>query len=843
MVNKLIILVVIISVGMGTPLFAQQNGEINGIPTVVNPTKTETTADIMERAKNYPVKMIERQEKEYPNRQNLPQNPLSPATPAYPFSPNNFNPPVSNELAQTPSTSFNGVTGPDETGAYPPDDMGTVGPTQYVVFVNGRLRSFNKTTGVADAVLNVDPDVFFASVMTPIGGGVLQNFTSDPRIRYDRLSGKWILLIIDVPCTNASCSQTAANRLLIAYSNNSTITAGTTWTFSQFTGQAGSFLDYPTLGIDVNALYIGGNMFSLAGSYQGTNGYVINRSTLLAGGAYTVYTFIGLATGAGAGPFTPQGVNNFDAAPSEGYFIGVDNAVYSLLQIRRISTPGGVPTISANISLTVPTTGQAVNVPSLGGATALDALDDRLYAASIRNGHLWTAHSFRVTATGIPGSLQAREGCRWYDISALTTTPTLIQSGTIFDNTANASNAQWHWNPSVMVSGQGHVAFSMSTAGSTFRANAMTSGRLSGDALGTTQANTLTTASATAYSVGNNRWGDYSYVSLDPIDDMTMWMIGQYCVATNKYGCNVTKLLAPPPATPSSCTPASTPAGQLSVNVVVTGTAISGSGFYDPGTNLPAPALAYSHITATVSGGVTVNSITYTDPTHVTLNLSTVGSPQGFKNITITNPDGQQLTGNSIFRVLGVVPITLKELKGKLNNNLTVSLNWITSTESGNKGFFVERTETNDQGGWISIGFVPGANNSATEKNYSMVDNDIQLNKVYRYRLKQVGFDGNFTYSNEVVIRVKDKNRLLLTNNPNPFKSIATIKYNLPVAGVANLKVFDVSGKEVAMLADGYHKAGLYTVEFKAGKLSEGTYICKLIFEGEILTSQMILVK
>ena len=58
------------------------------------------------------------------------------------------------------------MTGPTETGAFPPDTMGAVGPTQFFVFLNGRLRTFNKTTGAADTVINADPDVFFASVLT-----------------------------------------------------------------------------------------------------------------------------------------------------------------------------------------------------------------------------------------------------------------------------------------------------------------------------------------------------------------------------------------------------------------------------------------------------------------------------------------------------------------------------------------------------------------------------------------------------------------------------------------------------------------------------------------------------
>ena len=48
--------------------------------------------------------------------------------------------------------------------------VGAVGPSQFVVSGNGRPKTFNKTTGLADGVINADPDVFFASAMTPVGG-------------------------------------------------------------------------------------------------------------------------------------------------------------------------------------------------------------------------------------------------------------------------------------------------------------------------------------------------------------------------------------------------------------------------------------------------------------------------------------------------------------------------------------------------------------------------------------------------------------------------------------------------------------------------------------------------
>src|SRR5207247_5907348 len=65
----------------------------------------------------------------------------------------------------------------------------------------------------------------------------------------------------------------------------------------------------------------------------------------------------------------------------------------------------------------------------------------------------------------------------------------------------------------------------------------------------------------------------------------------------------------------------------------------AGSGFFDPGAGFA------RRIGATVTGGVTVNSVTYTDPTHVVLNVSTVGASAGAQDVTVVNPDGQSATG------------------------------------------------------------------------------------------------------------------------------------------------------------------------------------------------------
>ncbi len=262
--------------------------------------------------------------------------------------------------------------------------------------------TFNKTTGLSDGVLNADPDVFFGSVVNG-------SYTSDPRVRYDRLTGRWFLVIINV---------STPNRILIAVSdaaNAGSITSSTVFTFFYIpidttppTISSTCLADYPTLGLDANALYIGANNFCglpKSRAFNSTDGYVVRKSSIMGAGPMVVTAFRGLvASSSAAGPYTPQGVDNFDPAATEGYFIGVDNLAYGKLQMRRVSDPGGTPSISANISITVSTTSSPLLVPHLGNTGGnsgrLDGIDDRLFAAHIRNGRLWTAQNIGVTNTG-----------------------------------------------------------------------------------------------------------------------------------------------------------------------------------------------------------------------------------------------------------------------------------------------------------------------------------------------------------------------------------------------------------------------------------------------------------
>jgi hypothetical protein len=776
----------------------------------------ESVSEIMNRQKKMKFIRQEREEEElpYPDRTNLPQNPESKdLQEGYKDSPNYTSP-------QTIGTKFHATELDPVNWLFPADNMGAVGPTQVFVAVNNKFKTFSKSTGTADGVIDVTPDVFFNSVRNGAG-------TSDPRVRYDKASGKWFVIMINVPSSQ--------NRIMIAVSDGGTITASTVFTFFYIPITANrELLDYPTLGIDVNALYIGGNIFRLQGTYsfQRTDGYVVRKSSISGSGPIVYTLFSSLATGTSAGPYTPQGVDNYDASPAYGYFIGVDILTYGTLMLRRISNPGGTPTISSNISITVSTTTTTFTVPHSGNSGGtngyLDALDDRIYAAMIRNGSLYTAHSFNVNSAGTPtGTARDREAARWYQIQNLATTPSVTQTGTLFDN--SASNPLNYFIPTIAINGQGHIAMTFTKTGTNNFVDMAFAGKLASDPLNTLGTPVSITASSTAYNppsdaggTSGRRWGDYSFISVDPNDNMTMWAVHGYCSSANIWGVYAAQLKAPPPAAISGTNPSSLTPGNPSLNVNVYGTSSNGSGFYDPGSGYQ------NRLTASITPGVIVNSVTYVSPTQVDLNVNTTGMSayHGDNPFTliITNPDGQISTYDS------PLPVNLQSYTYRINSR-NVLLKWKTIQEINNSGFDIERKNVSNKNGteFGKIGFINGKGTTNNTSDYSFEDRNVQSGK-YKYRLKQIDYNGNYEYfelNGEVTVGAPKKFDLS-QNYPNPFNPVTKINFDLPEDGKVNLRIYDMLGREVATLINEIKTAGYYTLNFDASKLSTGMYFYRL---------------
>ncbi|PWU19813.1 MAG: hypothetical protein C5B50_05135 [Verrucomicrobia bacterium] len=564
--------------------------------------------------------------------------------------------------AQTVSSvNFTAATTSDCSG-FPPDTMGAVGPSQFIITLNGRIRSFKKSTGATDAVMNFSTDSFFAPVMTP---PLNRNFSSDPRIRYDRLSDRWFIGMIDVPTGKP-------NRVMLAVSSSGTITNSSNWTLFQFEHDlvgptnnvdTGAFADYPTLAVDANAVYVGVNIFSNSASgFLNTTLFVIQKSSLLTNGPIQVTAFRGLITN-GTGIFTPHGADNYDPAATEGYVVGTDRSDHTVLHLLRIATPGAVPAISEYLSIPIAAYASPILVPHLGNSAGnngqLDPVDQRLMAAHYRNGLLWTCHNVGVDNVG-GTSVITRDGDQWFALTNIPTgsTPAVSQSGIVYQPTSsNVTTAHSYWMGTIMVSGQGHAAMGFTSAASGDFINAGTCGRLLTDPSNSMQAVTLYTHSVTTYnptgdpgSSRGRRWGDYSMTTLDPSDDMTMWTIQEFCSGSGAYGVRAVKLLAPKPALPTNCAPASLAQGTTNVTVIISGaSSTNGIGFFDPG-----PGFSNRLAMAFSGTGITVNSLTPNDPTTITAVITVAQNAQaGARTVTVTNPDGQQATStNTLLTIL-----------------------------------------------------------------------------------------------------------------------------------------------------------------------------------------------
>jgi hypothetical protein len=206
-----------------------------------------------------------------------------------------------------------------------------------------------------------------------------------------------------------------------------------------------------------------------------------------------------------------------------------------------------------------------------------------------------------------------------------------------------------------------------------------------------------------------------------------------------------------------------------------------------------------------------------------------------------------KLFGSSLAVAFGpdnnALPVELASFTSSINNN-NVELRWQTINEMNNSGFDIER-RTENSNAWTKIGNVAGNGTTNEIKNYSFDDNNLQSGQ-YNYRLKQIDFNGNYQYfnlSSEVIVGVPEKFELS-QNYPNPFNPVTKINYSLPIDGKVSLKIFDVSGREVASIFNNeVQNAGYYTVTFNAGNLSSGVYFYRLISGNFSQTKKLILLK
>lgn len=213
-------------------------------------------------------------------------------------------------------------------------------------------------------------------------------------------------------------------------------------------------------------------------------------------------------------------------------------------------------------------------------------------------------------------------------------------------------------------------------------------------------------------------------------------------------------------------------------------------------------------------------------------------------NVTVYTHSGIADTARIYYRVRGInaqgtsgysnvvstvplVPVELTSFNAMLVNGV-VQLNWVTASETNNRGFEVQKSLS---GEWQTIGFVAGAGTKTENTGYQFTD-EISFNGsgTLSYRLKQIDFDGAVSFSNEVEVVLINtaRNFELLQNFPNPFNPVTKIRFTGAVEGKIRVTITDVLGREVTELVNNDVPAGIHEVIWDASAVSSGIYFVNL---------------
>lgn len=217
------------------------------------------------------------------------------------------------------------------------------------------------------------------------------------------------------------------------------------------------------------------------------------------------------------------------------------------------------------------------------------------------------------------------------------------------------------------------------------------------------------------------------------------------------------------------------------------------------------------------------------------------GSPALNTGINIVGNGGRDYWGNAV-PASGVtnigaysgpgtnaLPIDLLSFKA-IKTAGGALLTWTTATENNNSHFEIERSA--DGIAFAKITTIKGANTSNSNISYTYTDKDL-LQGTYYYRLKQVDFDGKFTYSNVAALNfvLHQKNQLLIY--PNPVGDHLKFSYSAG-AGKITAIIYDMQGKKVAERAFSENE----DKSIEVGGLKIGLYVLKIVATGSENTAQ-----
>jgi len=103
-----------------------------------------------------------------------------------------------------------------------------------------------------------------------------------------------------------------------------------------------------------------------------------------------------------------------------------------------------------------------------------------------------------------------------------------------------------------------------------------------------------------------------------------------------------------------------------------------------------------------------------------------------------------------------------------------------------------------------------------------------------------IGYGSIVSVESEMIVPEKF---VLYQSYPNPFNPSTRIKYSIPNSEIVSLKVYDILGREIAVILDEYKSAGTYTIEFNASRFASGVYFYQLQAGSFVETKKMVLMK
>jgi subtilisin-like proprotein convertase family protein len=440
-----------------------------------------------------------------------------------------------------PILTFEGLSSADNFAAFgfrvlPPDTNGDVGPNHYVEQTNLLVRVYSK----AGAPLT--PPFKLSTLFAPLGGECATPDSGDPVVLYDPLADRWLLSQFAFAAVNAP-----PYHQCIAISKTADPTGA--YYLYDFVTPGNNFPDYPKLGVWPDAYYMTTNQFLLGGSFNGAGAFAFERSRMLAGdpAARLVYFNLDLASHPeaiggmlpsdidGGGTSVPGLANTFIYFLADEF--GDASDALRLFDFRvnwawpNESTfterPESPLAVAAFNPLTPAGRDDIEQPPPANNATmALDSISDRLmhrlsYRALPFEDSLVVTHTVNVGTGTTIATHQA--GVRYYELRCSGQGWRVHEQGTFAPDTDN------RWMGSAAIDHEGNLAVGYSVSSTTTFPSIRYAGRLADDPPGSlTQGEASLIAGSGVQTSTTSRWGDYSSMSVDPVDECTFWYAQEY---------------------------------------------------------------------------------------------------------------------------------------------------------------------------------------------------------------------------------------------------------------------------------------------------------------------------